>query len=48
MDPSEEVGEDYQWTAGNDIDLEHKRLIACGAFGEVHEVYHLIDNGLLR
>ena len=30
--------EDYSWTTGNDVDIKHKRLIAYGAFGAVHEV----------
>jgi len=29
---------DDTWTTGNDDNLQHKRLIAYGGFGEVHEV----------
>jgi hypothetical protein len=27
-----------EWTTGDDTNLKHIRLIAYGAFGEVHEV----------
>lgn len=31
--------DDHQWTTGNDLNLEHVRLIATGGFGTaVHEV----------
>lgn len=30
---------DFSWTTGNSTKLAHRRLIASGAFGDVHEVF---------
>ena len=32
------VTNDYSWTTGGDTRLLHRRLIAKGGYGEVHEV----------
>jgi hypothetical protein len=29
---------DYSWTTGGDAQLSHRKLIARGGFGDVHEV----------
>lgn len=37
-------GEKHFWTAGNDPDVTHVKLIDYGATGEVHKVFSITSN----
>ena len=41
---AKEVDKSYVWTSGNDPKVSHRKPIASGGFGEVHEVRHSVDH----
>jgi hypothetical protein len=42
MDRIQSIAENYDWTTGGDYSVSHRKWIASGYFGEVHEVSRLL------